>query len=134
VPSLDCNLISIYQLLDELCCMVTFTKKLCVVQDLSTKNLIGVGEPRRGVVVYQDGPMEGIQANKPISQELWHRRVGRPSSQALSKVFSDILINTHSKYKDSVCDVCLRAKQARIPFPVSKSKASQCFDLIHCDI
>ena len=23
VPSLDCNLISIYQLLDEICCMVT---------------------------------------------------------------------------------------------------------------
>jgi len=46
VPSLDCNLISIYQLLDELCCMVTFTKRLCVVQDLTTKNMIGVDEPK----------------------------------------------------------------------------------------
>ena len=62
VPSLDCNLISIYQLLDELCCMVTFTKKLCEVQDLTTKNLIGVGEHRRGVFVYKDGLVEGIQA------------------------------------------------------------------------
>ena len=26
------------------------------------------------------------------------------------------------------------AKQTRIPFPISESKASQCFDLIHCDI
>ena len=78
--------------------------------------------------------MEGIQANKAISQELWHRRLGHPSSQALSKVFSDILINISSKYKDRACDVCLRAKQSRIPFPVSESKVSQCFDLIHCDI
>ena len=31
VPSLDCDMISVAQLLDEICCIVTFTKKLCVV-------------------------------------------------------------------------------------------------------
>ena len=55
VPSLDCNLISVAQLLDGFCCMVTFFKKLCVIQDLATKNLIGVGEPRKGVFVYKEG-------------------------------------------------------------------------------
>jgi len=104
--------------------MITFTKKLCVVQDLTTKNLIGVGEPKRGVLVYKDGPVEGIQANQAISQELWHRRLRHPSSQALSKVSSDILINISSKHKDRVCDVCLHARQTRIPFPVSETKDS----------
>ena len=44
------------------------------------------------------------------------------------------MIDTSSKHKDSICDVCLRAKQTRVPFPISESKASECFDLIHCDI
>jgi len=30
--------------------------------------------------------------------------------------------------------VCLRAKQTRIPFPISDNKASNYFDLTHCDI
>ena len=30
VPTLDCNLILVAQLLNELYCMVTFTKRLCV--------------------------------------------------------------------------------------------------------
>jgi hypothetical protein len=34
----------------------------------------------------------------------------------------------------SVCDACHRAKQRRLPFPVSKSNSSRCFDLIHVDI
>ena len=44
------------------------------------------------------------------------------------------MINPSSKHKDGVCDVCLRAKQTYIHFLISESKASEWFDLIHCDI
>ena len=44
VPSLKCNLISIAQPIEDICCIVTFTRKLYVIQDLSTKMLIGSGE------------------------------------------------------------------------------------------
>ena len=47
VPQFCCNLISIAQLIDDSFCSVTFIKKLCVIQDLTTRSLIGVGEPRR---------------------------------------------------------------------------------------
>jgi len=33
-----------------------------------------------------------------------------------------------------VCDVCFRAKQTRMSFPLSNNKAKNCFDLIHCVI
>lgn len=32
------------------------------------------------------------------------------------------------------CDSCNKAKFARRPFPVSKTKTYACFDLIHCDV
>ena len=42
VPDLDCNLISIAQLIEELFCTVTFTKKLCVIWDHITRSPIGL--------------------------------------------------------------------------------------------
>jgi len=60
--SLDCNLISVAQLLDKVCCMVPFTKKICVVHDLTAKNLIRVGEPRRGVLVYKADLRRGFKS------------------------------------------------------------------------
>jgi len=44
VPGLNCNLISIAQLINELFCTVTSTHKLCVIQDHSMRTSIGVGE------------------------------------------------------------------------------------------
>jgi len=50
VPSLNCNLISIAQLIENLYCTVTLTRKSCVIQDLTTKVLIESGEHRRGCI------------------------------------------------------------------------------------
>uniref|UniRef100_A0A251T4I4 Uncharacterized protein n=1 Tax=Helianthus annuus TaxID=4232 RepID=A0A251T4I4_HELAN len=32
------------------------------------------------------------------------------------------------------CDSCVKAKFARLPFPISTTKTNACFDLIHCDV
>ena len=39
-----------------------------------------------------------------------------------------------SKNKDEFYDVCLCAKQTRIPFPISENKVSKYFEIIHYDI
>jgi len=39
-----------------------------------------------------------------------------------------------SQVKNKACDVCSRAKQTHVHFPLSTNKASNSFDLIHCDI
>ena len=48
IPSLNCNLISIAQLVDNICCSVMFTHKLCMIQHLTMKTLIGSSEHKRG--------------------------------------------------------------------------------------
>ena len=46
VPKLNCNLISVSQMMNELKCVVQFIDKLCVVWDRISRTLIGVGEQR----------------------------------------------------------------------------------------
>ena len=60
--------------------------------------------------------------------------MSHPSREALSRVSSNPQIDTSSKDKHNSCYVCLRGKRTRIPFLVGENKASDCFDLIHCDI
>lgn len=43
--------------------------------------------------------------------------------------------NVHQKCEiSSTCDICLRAKKTRLPFPISTSTSCQLFDLVHCDL
>jgi hypothetical protein len=44
VPQLNCSLISMTQLIDETNCIVQFTNSLCVMQDRTSRMLIGLGE------------------------------------------------------------------------------------------
>ena len=54
VPNLDSSLISIAQLIEEVFYTVTFTKKLCEIQDHTTRSPIGLGEQRRGVYLLKE--------------------------------------------------------------------------------
>jgi len=122
VPSLNCNLISIAQLIEDLYCIVTFTHKLYVIQYLTTKMPIGSGEQRKGVYFYNGSPTAKIQVNKDVSHDFWHQRMRHPSNQELSYLSSTISGILSSNSKRDLCDVCLKAKQTRLPFSVSENK------------
>jgi len=70
VPHLRCSLISIAQLVNDVYCTVTFTPRLCAIHDLTTRNLIGVAEPGKGVYFYKGEANDGVQANKATAYEL----------------------------------------------------------------
>lgn len=52
VPRFNCSLISVSQLIDETKCIIQFTKSLCVMQDRTSKMLIGAGERRDGLYFF----------------------------------------------------------------------------------
>ncbi|KAA8545399.1 hypothetical protein F0562_020183 [Nyssa sinensis] len=98
VPSLRCNLISVGQLMRELNCVVTFSPNLCVIQDRSTKNLIGVGELEDGVYYLRTRKGEkALRVTSSIRGELWHRRMGHPSSQ-ISNFLSSLVGSDLDKF------------------------------------
>lgn len=45
-----------------------------------------------------------------------------------------VSISDCRKNKDEPCDICFKAKQTRVSFPVSSSNENELFELIHCDV
>ncbi|KAG7588955.1 Zinc finger CCHC-type superfamily [Arabidopsis suecica] len=79
---LTCSLISVAKLLKVVKGFITLTDELCVIQDRAMKTLIGVGEECGDVYVLRG--VIGAKIHKTVSSsgswDLWHRRLGHPSS------------------------------------------------------
>ena len=75
-----------------------------------------------------------VQSNTARAGELWHKRLGHPSGEAMNFVTKDLKLSTSVRNKNNVCKVCFHAKQTRSQFQVSESKAEDLFETIHCDI
>ncbi|XP_019199774.1 PREDICTED: uncharacterized protein LOC109193375 [Ipomoea nil] len=132
VPVLSCNLISVSQMTKDSKCEARFTDKSCVLQDLKTA--IGVGEYREGLYYFnQDGKQKAFNAVKEHSFDLWHKRLGHPSSRVFSFVPLAVSIK-NSCLANNCCEICVRAKQLRASFPISIQYSSGIFDTVHCDL
>jgi hypothetical protein len=134
VPSLQCNLISVSQLINESDCVAQFTNKICAIQDRTSRMVIGAGELREGLYYLRGrATVATVQTGNEKSFNLWHKRLGHPSSKVLELV-SNIGAGKISSLRNQVCDVYLRAKQIRDKFPASDNKTLESFQLIHCDL
>ncbi|GAA0150606.1 hypothetical protein LIER_09513 [Lithospermum erythrorhizon] len=84
VPQFTCNLIYVTQLFDSLNCVVQFTKDTCVIQDLTMRNLIGVGEWRDGLYHFRSIPEAWtLHVASRGDPNLWHCRLGHPSDRVV---------------------------------------------------
>jgi hypothetical protein len=135
VPNLQCNLISVSQLIDESNCIVQFTNRFCIIQDHTSKMVIGAGEQREGLYYFKHAVVAATTTtiNTPKSLTLWHQRLGHASFQVVEKI-PNLCYDKQNNSCTQTRDVCLRAKQTRDVFPISNNKAMQNFQLIHCDV
>ncbi|KAK3000390.1 hypothetical protein RJ639_022345 [Escallonia herrerae] len=132
VPNLAVNLISVSCLATDANCFVAFSHDICVLQDRTSKSLIGLSKMHRGVFVFQPLSTTTVAAVfESESYELWHRRMGHPSSQPLIHLPTVSVVSPSLK---TICDVCCHAKHSWTVFPDSTSRAMDIFGLIHCDI
>ena len=85
VPRLTCNLILFAQLLKELCCIVTLIDKLYVIQDRTSRMVIGVCEERdRVYCLCSTAPTaKSCHASEADSNQVWHQRFGHFSRQSV---------------------------------------------------
>lgn len=70
-----------------------------------------------------------LVANVGPNDALWHVRLGHLPYSVMKKL-SFIHFASKSSF---VCDVCPKARQTRLPFPVNKIHSLRVFDLIHID-
>ena len=134
MPGLTCNFIFVSQLTYHYNCFVQFTNGLCVIQDRTSRMLIGAGERRDGLYYFRGTPrVHAMKANGVVSLDHWHKRLGHPSLQVTKLV---LRVNLRDKKigLNKNCDVCQRAKQSRDKFPINEYNASAIFELIQCDL
>ncbi|XP_010518640.1 PREDICTED: uncharacterized protein LOC104793917 [Camelina sativa] len=87
IENLGFDLISVSQLMEENNCVIQMSVPFCVVQDRTTRMLIGIGRPVGGLMYFQN--MEIVATAKghtSQSVELWHRRLGHPSLKVVQKL------------------------------------------------
>ncbi|KAK3040145.1 hypothetical protein RJ639_027871 [Escallonia herrerae] len=80
---------------------------------------------------FEEPDWTGAAVSESESYELWHRRMGHPSSQPLIHLPTVSVVSSSLK---TICDVCCRAKHSRTVFPDSTSHAMDIFGLVDCDI
>ena len=141
-PDLKCNLLSVGKLLDTLYCSAHFYPTYCYFQDIQTQKIIGHGKRIGGlyILTMEDTVVSGSNNHQVLSAKvddrhqiwLWHRRLGHPSFSYMKHLFPSLFRTcSDSEFK---CETCVMAKSHRASFPVSDSKATLPFDLIHSDV
>lgn len=154
VPKITKNLISISKLVVDNSVSVEFTNKFCVIKDRETKLVLlqrvikeglyqlvvpssglSPGQswfsyPRNKTFCFKDENKVALQSNK-IDLAIWHKRLGHPCKQTLSKMLSTMLTTYSVSNKDFFCVECQYGKSSQFNFPMSNSRAKAPLELIH---
>jgi len=101
------------------------------VKDLQSRNVIVRCNNCRPLYPLRLPATHSLVANSGSS--LWHRHLGHPGHEALFKLASFGLLACRH-YSSSLCHACQLGRHVRLPFHMSASRASNNFDLIHCDL
>ncbi|KAK8954800.1 hypothetical protein KSP39_PZI002048 [Platanthera zijinensis] len=135
VPKLALNLLSVSQLTRALHCSVTFFPSGCVFQDLTTKRTFGYGRERDGLYQLDLPPQTSPPVLPPPStaaattSSLWHARLGHANPKIVSSLFPSVSFEHPFQ-----CDVCQLSKHTRTSYPVSISRSSAPFEIVHSDV
>ena len=153
VPSFSFNLISISALTHSHPLCLVFLSTYCFIQDLICWNTIGMGQMHDGLYLLQGSSLS--IASKSLDEfllkhkfksfiafsssvsyanlySLWHSRLGHPSDVKLHSLSHLFPFLQNCCTKD--CNVCILAKQKRLPFPFYNKRAIHSFDLVHMDV
>jgi hypothetical protein len=138
MPLFHFNLISISKVANDLDCKFVFTDGVCLIQN-NLQKMIGSGRLVDGLYYLEGTCTPQLQNGKVCNSlaipksALWHFRLGHTSQSRLdqmNKLYPEIVLN-----KDEFCcDVCHLAKQKKLSYELSTSRASKCFELLHMDI
>ncbi|WCJ28653.1 Retrovirus-related Pol polyprotein from transposon RE1 [Euphorbia peplus] len=148
-PHFKYNLLSVSKLLQDAGIMVKFASEWCLLQRSGDLIPLAVGIMKEGLYYITAEPfsiklIQQVQtsslalfhvSDKSVhTLELWHKRLGHISVHRMQHLEG---VNVHMSADSShlsACDVCLRSKQTRLPFPISETQSSAIFDLVHGDV
>jgi hypothetical protein len=122
VPTLSNKLLSVGQVTEDLNCCALIYPKICLFQDILTKEIIGRGTKRGGLYYIDDfrvGQANNARhlGNKERDIWLWHHRLGHPSFSYLRHLFPSLFSNSDNTMLK--CKTCILAKSHRVSYPIN---------------
>ncbi|KAE8731176.1 Detected protein of unknown function [Hibiscus syriacus] len=106
VPNFSHNLLSVSRLVKDHGCILSFHPDICILQDLYSGMIKGICRRFNGLYIFE--------------------------SKGATGLFSNSLASTGNSVH--TCNVCPLAKQTRLSFPLSCTRSSIPFELIHIDL
>lgn len=136
IPELGANLLSVSQLTKN-DCTVEFTKRGCYIFD-ANKNLIATAQAINDLYKLNavTGSACAVFCASKADIVTWHKRMAHLNMADVKKleVCAEGINITNNKQSDAVCKPCCEAKQTRLPFPHSGSRATALLEIVHSDL
>ena len=140
-PTIVWNLLSVRQFTIENSCSIKFDPFGLSVKDLTSQRLLARYDSV-GPLYTLRLPAASAPASPPLLHALattassvtWHRRLGHPGADALSKLACSSAISCTRGTHESLCHACQLGRYVHLPFASSTSQVVHPFALIHCDL
>ena len=130
LPQFSFNLISVSKLTHTLNCNISFFPDYCLIQDLSTKRVIGRGRKSGGLYILETEVSMLVACSGVVTQLELHCCLGHPSLSLLKKLYPQF-----SSLSSLNCESCQYARLHRVHLsPKVKKRASAPFELVHSDV
>lgn len=99
--------------MDENYCVVQLVDHFLVIQDRTSKMVIGAGSRGSRTLYFCNLKLAAaVTTHDEKLFELWHNRMGHPSTKIVCSL-PDFSISVSSELLNKACDVCPHAKQIR---------------------
>jgi hypothetical protein len=137
-PDIIQNLLYVRHFTTDNWCYMEFDSFDLSVKDLSTQNVItgcNSSWPLYTMRLPSYPPSSPASAPSALvaSASTWHRRLGHPGVDVLSKLSHESSVVCSRRTHD-ICHACQLCRHIRLPFVSSNSRADNNFDLIHYDL
>ena len=130
LPQFSFNLISMSKLTRTLNCSISFFPNHCLIQDLSTKWIIGPGREPGGLNILETKVSKSVACSGVVTSFELHCRLGHPSLPLLKKLYPQFC-----SLSSLNCESCQYAKLHRFHLsPRVNKRASAPFELVHYDV
>jgi len=125
------NLIYVRKFTHQNKCSIEFDEFGFTIKDYRTRQpLIRCDSDGPHYLVLPSTPQAFVSA----SHSIWHQRLGHPGNKILQSMFLNNSISCNKTQIDVMCQACELGKHVKLPFTLSDSYVSNCFDIIHSDV
>lgn len=134
VPNITTNLLSVGKMVSK-GNTVTFSSNGCRITSADGELLATATEVEGIYKLDQARERVYLSDESDENHELWHRRLGHANRKSMQTLANNPQFGvSFKKVNMEPCETCLKGKQTRLPFQISRSRSKDVLELVHSDV